>query len=77
MAPGHVVDVLDVVSNAGSELQVGSPMLSIKKLDLHRTPERLHRGVVEAVADSAHGADEAQASNVFGEGPRGELGEFN
>jgi hypothetical protein len=59
VAPGCVVEVLDVVGHAEAELKVGSPALSIEQLDLHGAPEALHGGIVVAVADGAHGADEA------------------
>ena len=74
MAPGRVVEVLDVVGHADGQLEVCAPTLSIEELNLHGPPERLHRGVVVAVADGAHGADEAQAPHVLGESPRGVLG---
>src|SRR5687768_6458726 len=73
VAPGRVVEVLDVVSDGHGQLDVGPPLLPVQQLDLHGAPERLHRGVVVAVADCAHRADQPETPDVLGEGPGGEL----
>src|SRR3974390_431568 len=68
-----VVKVPDPLSHGYRQLDLGSPLLAVEQLDLHRAPEALHRGVVVAVADRAHGADEVPRADQLAEAPRGEL----
>ena len=57
-----VVEVLDPLGDGDRELDLGAPLLAVEQLDLHGAPERLHRGVVVAVADGAHRAQQAIAA---------------
>ena len=50
---------------ADGQFEVGPPALAVQQLDLHGAPERLHRGVVVAVADGAHRADSARRRRTF------------
>ena len=73
MSSLRVIEVLDVVRNGDREFDVGDPALAVEQFDLHRAPEGFHWRVVVAVADRAHGAEQSVATDVLGEGPRGEL----
>lgn len=73
MASLSVVERFDVVGHGERELDHGAPALSIKQLDLHRAPERLHGSVVVAIADGAHRGDDPQFVELLSEGPRREL----
>jgi hypothetical protein len=66
--------VLDVVGDGNGELKFGSPPVAVEELNLHRSPERFHGGVVVAVPGGPHGADQAEAADVLAELPGGELG---
>ena len=73
MSAVAIVEVFDVIGHGDGQLEIGPPLLAVQEFDLHGAPERLHGGVVVAVADGAHGADEPEAADVLGEGPGGEL----
>src|ERR1700733_1733704 len=68
-----VVEVLDPLGDGDRQLDLGPPPLPVEQFDLHRAPERLHRGIVVAVADGAHRAQEAVLADELAEAPRREL----
>ena len=59
------------------EFDSGLPPPAVEQFDLHRGPEALHQGVVQAVADGAEGRQEAGGADLLAEHLRGELGRFN
>src|SRR6266852_756435 len=73
MATFAVVKDLDVLKHRVSELNASAPALSVEQLDLHPTPEGLHHGVVETVADRAHRWQKSRVDGSSSECPRSEL----
>src|ERR1700680_1976851 len=73
MAPLAVVEDLQVLEDGAGELHTCRPALSVEQLHLHPTPERLHHGVVVAVANRAHGWQETRVNGASGKRPRREL----
>jgi hypothetical protein len=71
------VEALDVVEHVGTGLGLRQVATPIDSFAFEETKEPLHGGVVTAVADRAHAADDVvvfQEALVVG---AGELGEFN
>jgi hypothetical protein len=54
VTPLSVVEDLQVLKDRVGQLDTGSPASPVEQLDLQPRPERLHHGVVVAVADRAH-----------------------
>jgi hypothetical protein len=64
---------LDVVEYGVGQPDSGAPALPVEQLDLHRGPEGLDHGVVQAVADCPERRHQASGADFRAEGPRREL----
>ena len=64
-----VVEVLDVVGDGHGQFELRGPTLSIQQFDLHRSPKRLHRRIVVAVAYGSHRSQELELTDVLTEAP--------
>src|SRR5207302_210435 len=64
-----VVPGFDPVEDRQGELLSGTPLMLVEELELQGPEEALGHAVVEAVADAAHGAEQAGAAEPSSERP--------
>jgi hypothetical protein len=69
VATFFVGEVVDVIGHGGSQFDSCRPLAGVKWLDLHPRTERLHGGVVEAVAHGAERAEQAPSPRVLLKAP--------
>ena len=72
-----IVEALDVFEYRVGEFNAGSPSLAIEQFDLHARPEGLCDRIVVGVTDGSEGRQQSSTSGSLGEGPGGELLQFN
>jgi hypothetical protein len=77
MPPGRVVPALYPLEDGIGKFIAGLPRSRVEQFELHRSPERLHHGIVVAVTDSAHRREQAGGAEALPERPRRILGGFN
>jgi hypothetical protein len=64
VAPCGVAKVVDVVGHRRGQLEGGRPFTCVEQLDLQPGPKRLHRGVIEAIADGAKGGQQGRCGGI-------------
>ena len=73
MQPGAVIEGFDVIEDGGAGGGVGGEGLMINHFVFESAPEGFDKGVVVAVAFTAHGSNEPMVSNELAVGSAGEL----
>src|SRR2546425_2477726 len=66
-----VVEGLHALEDRGRQLMLRLPPMSVQEFELQGPEERLGHAVVEAVADGAHGPQQARGPKAPAEGPGG------
>jgi hypothetical protein len=73
VAPGAVVEDLQVLKDRVGQLDPSAPALPVQQFDLHPGPERLDHRIVIAISNAAHRWHQARVSCALGERPGSEL----